>query len=102
MGWTNAAVKATFDKYGERICYIGLNNGKRIFIGYNTKESVKLKDIAFETIGGVDVMKITHRSSKQTEYIEWENFITTEFIESIEIMKKEYADYRIDPFLLNA
>ncbi len=102
MGWTNAAVKATFDKYGERVCFIGLNNGKRIFIGYNVEEGVKLKDISFETIGGVDVMKISHRSSKQQPYIEWENFITTEFIESIEIMKEEYADYRIDPLILNA
>lgn len=102
MGWTNAAVQATFNKYGDRICFIGLNNGKRIFIGYNTKESVKLKDISFETISGVDVIKITHRSSKQDTYIEWENFITTEFIESIEIMKEDYVDYRIDPFLLDA
>lgn len=102
MGWTNAAVQQMFTDYPDRICFIGLNNGKRIFIGYNTAESVQPEDISFDTIGGVDVMKITHRSSKQTEYIEWENFITTEFIESIEVMKEEYKNYRIDPFILNA
>lgn len=102
MGWTNAAVQAIFKKYGDRVCYIGLNNGKAIFVGYNVKEGVKIKDISFETINGVDIMKISHKSSKQDPYYEWENFITTEFIESIEIMKEDYVDYRIDPLLLKA
>lgn len=102
MGWTNAAVKAMFSKYGDRICFISLNNGKGIFIGYDIKESVQLKDISFETISGVDVIKIAHRSSKQNTYIEWENFITTEFIEAIEVMKEDYGDYRVDPLLLKA
>lgn len=101
MGWTNAALQAAFNKFGERICYIALNNGKRIFIGYNVKESVRLKDITLESIGGVDVMKIHHRSSKQSEYYEWDNYMTTEFIESVEVMGEDYEDLRIDPFLLN-
>lgn len=101
MGWTNAALQKVIDTYGERICYIGLNNGKRIFIGYNMKEGVRLKDISLETIGGIDVMKIHHRSTKQSDYYEWDNFMTTEFIESIEIMGEEYEDLRIDPLLLN-
>lgn len=96
MGWTNAAVQEMFNKYKERICVISLNNGKKLYIDYNVKEGVRLEDISFDTIGGVDVMKVAHRSSKQTDYIEWENFITTEFIEEIEVMKEGYENYRVD------
>lgn len=102
MGWTNAALQQMIADYPDRICCIGLNNGRMLFIGYDTPESVQPEDISFETIGGVDVMKVAHRSSKQSKYIEWENFITTEFIETVEVMKEEYKDYRIDPFLLKA
>lgn len=101
MGWTNAAVQEMFNKYGDRICVISLNNGKKMYIDYNLKEGVRRSDISFETVGGVDVMKVTHRSSKQTDYIEWENFITTEFIEEIGVMKEGYEDYRVDPLLMH-
>lgn len=102
MGWTNAGVKQMFDTYGDRICYISLNNGKGMFIGYRMQDGVQLKDIRLETIGGNDVMIVKHRSNKQQPYIEWEDFITTEFIENIEVMGEAYKDYRVDPLLLKA
>lgn len=102
MGYTNADLKVAFDKFGDRICNIGLNNGKTIFIGYNVKEGVQLKDISLEKIGNVDVIKIKHRSSKQSHYYEWADYITTEFIESIDVMEDAYKDFRVDPLIIKA
>lgn len=102
MGWTNAALQEMIDKFGDAIFYIGLNNGKRIYIGYPVKDSVKISDISLETIGGVDLIKIKHRSSKQSEYYEWSNYMTTEFIESVEVMDEPYTDFRVDPLILDA
>ena len=77
---------------------ISLNNGKYLFIGY--KSSVQLSDITFETIGGCDVMKIHHTTKSHGKPIEFDNYLTTEFIEGIDVMDEKNPDVRLDPFTL--
>jgi hypothetical protein len=96
--WTNKALQALINDVGERINSISLNNGKYLFIGYES--GTQLKDISFETYNGVDVMKIHHKQQQGGTVIEWDTLITTEFIEGIEIMDKKSENYRIDPLIL--
>lgn len=97
MNWTNASVKQMFDKYGDRICTISLNNGKCLFIGYRGKGQVQLSDISFEKIGDVEVMVIKHVDISSGRDIEFTSYITTAFIEGIDVMSEKDKDYRIDP-----
>lgn len=93
---TNASIQAMFEKFGDRICGIGLNNGKYVNIGYEGKYSLQLKDIDFETIGGVDMM-VLHRTDNTRQFpITYDAYLTTEFIESVNVMSEEHKDYRID------
>lgn len=97
--WTNAGIKGMFDKYGDRINSISLNNGKHLFIGY--KSSPRLSDISFETIGGTDVMVIKQKDiSHGFPAIEFETVLTTEFIEAINILSEKDIDKRLDPLML--
>jgi len=97
--WTNEGVKEMFDKYGDRINSISLNNGKHLFIGYQS--SPQLSDISFDTIGGADCMIIKHKDiSHGYPAIEFETFLTTEFIETINVLSEKDKDKRIDPITL--
>ena len=100
MEWSNSSVKQMFDKYGDRICSISLNNGKYLLIGYRGKGQVQMSDISFETIGGVDVMAIKHVDFSSGRDIEFTSYITTAFIEGIDVMSEKDKDYRIDPLRL--
>ncbi len=93
---TNTSVQAMFDKYGDRICGISLNNGKYVSIGYRGENTLQLSDISFETVSGVDMM-VLHRTdaSRQTP-VSYDAYITTEFIEAINVMSEKDKDYRID------
>lgn len=99
--FTNAGVKEMFNKYKERVCVIGLNNGKRMFIGYNGSNSTQLSDISFETIGGCDVMAVKMVDKSSGRDVKYTTYITTEFIEFISVMSEEDVDYRIDPLLMS-
>lgn len=99
--FTNAVVKEMIKRYGERICGISLNNGKYMLIGYKGKGSVQLKDISFDTISGCDVMVINHVDISHGKHVEYQSFITTEFIEAVNVMTDEHKDYRIDPLIVS-
>ena len=99
--FTNADIKKTFDTYKVRICVIGLNNGKRIFVGYNGSNSIQLSDISFETMGNCDVLAIKKIDNSSGRNVHYTTYVTTEFIEFISIMSEEDADYRIDPLLMS-
>ena len=99
--FTNAGVQQMFTEYGDRICVIGLNNGKRMFVGYNGSNSIQLSDISFETIGGCDVMAVQKIDNSSGRNVHYTTYITTEFIEFISVMSEEDADYRIDPLLMS-
>ena len=96
--WTNRAVQKMIDVYGERINSISLNNGKYILVGYES--GIQLSDISLETIEGVDCIKIHHKQQSGGTVLEWDDFVTTEFIEGIDVMSEKHKDYRLDPFIL--
>ena len=96
--WTNKAVKKIFDDYGDRVNSISLNNGKYLFIGYES--GIQLSDIELVTIEGVDNLKVHHKAQQGGNVIEWDNYITTEFIEGIDIMSEGFDEYRLDPLIL--
>ena len=96
--WTNRAVQTMIDVYGERINSISLNNGKYILVGYES--GIQLSDISLETIEGVDCIKIHHKQQSGGTVLEWDDFVTTEFIEGIDVMSEKHKDYRLDPFTL--
>ena len=100
MAWNNNDLKSFFNKYGDRICAISLNNGKNLFIGYPGAANVKLSDISFETLGGCDVMVINHKNISYGKELTFKSYVTTEFIESISVMSEKDAEYRIDPLTL--
>lgn len=102
MGWTNAALQQMINKNKERICYISLNNGKGLFIGYPGKYDIQMDDISLEVIGGIDTVKVHHKKNTMGKEIEWDSYFTTEFIEAIDVMTEEFGDYRIDPYVLKA
>lgn len=99
--FTNSDVKEMFDTYGERICAIGLNNGKRMLIGYNGSNSIQLSDISFETAGGCDVLAVKKIDNSSGRNVHYTTYITTEFIEFIIVMSEEDQNYRVDPLLLS-
>lgn len=98
MMWTNTALQGLIDEYGDRINSFSLNNGKYLFIGYES--GVLLSDIELVKVGGVDLIKVHHKAQQGGKEIEWDNLLTTEFIEGVDIMSEGYEDYRIDPLIL--
>lgn len=99
MAWTNTGIQQLVNNVGwDRINSMSLNNGKYLFIGYQT--GVKPEDISFQTIAGNDVMVVHHTQEQGGVEISWNDYITTEFIENVDVMDEDSADYRIDPFIL--
>ena len=98
--WTNKGVKKLFDECGHRVCAISLNNGKTLLIDYNGPYSVKKEDISFDNIDGCDVMVIKHTDISSGKEVKYTSYITTEFIEGIDVMDPEFEDYRIDPLII--
>lgn len=97
--WTNAGVQKMISIYGDRINSISLNNGKHLFIGYQS--SPQLSDITFDNIEGTDVMLIKQRDiSHGNPPIEFVTMLTTEFIEAINIVSEKDIDKRLDPLML--
>ena len=59
-----------------------------------------MDDISFVTKGGTDLLKVHHKKINFDKVIEWDNYLTTEFIEGIDVMTEEFKDYRLDPLTL--
>lgn len=97
--WTNAGVQKMISTYGDRINSISLNNGKHLFIGYQS--SPQLSDITFDNIEGTDVMIVKQKDiSHGNPPIEFVTILTTEFIEAINIVSEKDIDKRLDPLML--
>ena len=95
--WTNKALKSMFDKYAGRINAIHLNNGKVIMIDYPGKYTTKSTDISFETVDGIDLIVIDHIDNSTGREVHFKSYSTTEFVEGVDILSEEDAQYRIDP-----
>lgn len=101
MMFTNAAVQAIINDVGkDRINSMSFNSGKYLLIDYES--GVKWEDISFKTIDGVDCIVVHHKQQQGGKDIEWDNYITTEFLENIEILSEGYEQYRIDPLIFKA
>lgn len=98
MAWSNKAIQKMIDEFGDRINSISLNNGKYLFIGYES--GIQLKDITLITYEGVDCLKVHHKQQSGGTVLEWDDYITTEFIEGIDVLSEAHKDYRLDPFVL--
>ena len=95
--YTNATMQAMIDQFGERICAICLNNGKKLYIGYTGQTSVQLSDISLETIGGCDLIKVKRIDISSITPVSFVDYITTEFIENVIVMDEKDKDYRVNP-----
>ena len=96
--WTNSALQPFLDEIGPRLNSISFNNGKYLLIGYES--GVNHNDIELTTINGIDLMKVHHKQKQGGRWIEWDDYMTTEFIEGIDVMSEADKDYRIDPYIL--
>ena len=99
--WTNTTVKHFIDTYKHRISAIHLNNNKVIMIDYPGKYSTKLSDRSLETIGGVDLMVINHTDISSGKEVHYKTYVTTEFIEGIDVIDEADQEYRVDPLRFN-
>lgn len=98
--WTNAALQKVINDKGKRINSIALNNGKYIFFGYNSPNSASIEDIRLETHDGVDVIVIPHEGYQYDKKVKWESWVTTEFIEGIDILDSGFENQRLYPLSL--
>ena len=102
----NATLKAFFDKYGDRICWIGLNNGYRIYIGYKSSHIKSVNDIKLETVSGTDFYALPQipEALKDPEITNqppvYTTYHLTELIETFCIMEEDYKGTRLDPYFL--
>ena len=98
MAWNNRTFQKFKDQFGDRINSISFNNGKYLLIGYES--GIQLKDIEPVTLEGVDCLKIHHKQQSGGIVLEWDDYMTTEFIEGVDVMSEQHKDYRLDPFIL--
>ena len=95
---SNASIQAMINKFGDRICAIILNNGKKLYIGYQgEKTSVQISNISFETMNGCDMMVVERTDISFTPHVTFKDYITTEFIEQVIVMDEDSRDYRVNP-----
>lgn len=96
----NAALTAIIAEYGEAMCYLILDNNRRIALDYDSASSAKLTELEFEVHGGVDFIKVKRRHSKDGgEYI-FHNLITTDSVRGVIIMGEGFEQYRVDPYII--
>ena len=96
--WTNKAVQKMITDFGDRINSFSFNNGKYLLVGYES--GIQLSDISFVTVEGVDCLKVHHKQQSGGTVLEWDDYVTTEFIEGIDVLSEQHKDYRLDPFIL--
>lgn len=108
---TNAGLQAAIAEYGERICCISLNNGKRLFLNYpstppNNKSTqdctIDIAQIQYKTFGDTDMFGFIHTDYSfggvGVKFMIWH---VTEFIEQLIVMEPEFSEYRVSPLHLS-
>ena len=96
----NADLESFFNQNKGKICSISLNNGKNLLIDYPGVGNVSSDDISFVKIGSCDMMKIKHTNYSYGKEMKFTSYITTEFIEGINVMDDGYEQFRLDPLTL--
>ena len=107
---TKEAYQAIVDTYGDRIDAIGLDNGRKILIGYNKTgwfgntrpddipKGIELKDIKIVTFGDTDFLEVTKKYKSQG-MAECES-ITLHPLDNIQCIIIGDAKHKTDPILM--
>jgi hypothetical protein len=91
MMMTNAVLQKLFNDYGTDVIGLALNNSK--FLTLNYKNSPSNDDVEFDTIEGVDVIKV--HQVDDTNNNEYTSIHVTEFVEGVIVTKdNNYIDPR--------
>ena len=97
---TNEALKALFEKLGDRICAIIFDNNSRVYIGYPTSTLKHASEIKIETIGGVDMVGIPRKHSYPAaggREVYSTNWHPTECIQQVVSLDEGYERFLVDP-----
>jgi hypothetical protein len=81
----NASLKAICEKFGEKIFYIGLDNGHKIFFNAPSSNGnvIHVQDIVFETFGSVDMFGIKHKDNTYGDGIDYTTWLVTSYVQHI-------------------
>lgn len=100
---TNAAFQAFLKEFGDRLCVITLDNNAKIYCEYESgggNSSVKVKDIEFRTIGGVDMFAVPSwpMNRKEVEMgIKHQVWHPTFTIQALVLIDEDHKHFRVDP-----
>lgn len=100
---TNADLKAIIDKFGDRIRVIFFDNSLKLLIGYPGQDPQHATDLILETVGGVDMVGVRHKSTYTHDRDHGVTYVTyhlTQCIQYISIMDEGYEQYCVDPYML--
>lgn len=94
----NVAMQEFIDQFGKGIFSIKFDNDRHLLVGY--KDTPKLDDIALETIGGVDFIKIRNHNTNNGKTIWFNTYHITSNVQSVGVMEPGYEEYGVDPFAI--
>lgn len=99
---TNASLKAALAELGNRICFIVMDNDRKLRLGYPEGPLQDVSQIQYKTWGGEDFFGYSQQSSyvdarmKNITYTVWHR---TDAVQQIAAMDEGSDVYRIDPFI---
>ena len=102
---TNKGLQALIDEFGERIRFIALDNGKKIYLNYErglSEAPIKVSDLVLKSFGGVDMFgykRVENHFGKSpnVEFMAWN---VTQFIQQVLIVEENSEMYNPDPLSL--
>ena len=93
---TKADVQAYFDKYGDRIFLICINNQVYISVGYSHNRCLNISDITFETIGDEDFLVVPYTVRDGGTEMKYSVHYKLNEIQYFGVMDEGYDQYRPD------
>lgn len=99
---TNASLQAVFAELGNRVCFIIMDNDRKIRLGYPEGPLQSVDQIQYKTWGGEDFFGYSQHSTyadarmRNVTYTVWHR---TDCIQQIAAMDDNFPNDRIDPFI---
>ena len=96
----NQSLQAVLNELGDRVCFIIMDNDRRIRFGYKDAPLQSVSQIMYKTWGGEDFFGYSQPSTYSQDrqagvtYTVWHR---TDSIQQIASMDEGFKDYRIDP-----
>ena len=105
---TNQGLQALIDEFGERIRFIALDNGKKIYLNYErgvggvSDRVIRVSDLVLKSFGGVDMFgyKRTEKHFGNGPTVEFMAWNVTQFIQQVIIVEENSEMYNPDPLSL--